>query len=314
MFSQAILICSAARSGSTLLDMLLGGHSQSASLGEFSFLGKAISLDQTCSCGAPVKTCPSWLCIFERIERDSGISLLSNPYELDQWDARASVLVDRKRQTPVYEISAKVRSLYCDIREHLRTRLSLELALPRNLSEGMRNTMYLYEVISDEWKKPLVVDSSKNVHKAISLVRAFPQSVKILYLVRDGRGVFYSRLKSGFSPKEASSGWYNYNRRAMRLLQQEDYKDQVYFLKYEDLVNEPEKILRKVCGFLNIDFQSEMIDFGSNERHMVNGNVTMFKTARGLVPDTKWTKGLKSKDLEYFENRCGSLNRRLGYT
>lgn len=41
MESTVIYVCAAAHSGSTLSDMFLGGHSQIASLGELSFLGKA---------------------------------------------------------------------------------------------------------------------------------------------------------------------------------------------------------------------------------------------------------------------------------
>ena len=48
---HVLYICSAARSGSTLTDMFIGGHSQTASLGEINLLGNAISLNAECSCG-----------------------------------------------------------------------------------------------------------------------------------------------------------------------------------------------------------------------------------------------------------------------
>ena len=63
-------ICSAARSGSTLLDVLLGNHSRVASLGEFSFLSKAIALNQTCSCGESIHKCPAWSKIFYRVKKE----------------------------------------------------------------------------------------------------------------------------------------------------------------------------------------------------------------------------------------------------
>ena len=45
---RVLYICSAARCGSTLTDMFIGGHSQATSLGEINFLGRAIGLNEEC--------------------------------------------------------------------------------------------------------------------------------------------------------------------------------------------------------------------------------------------------------------------------
>ena len=60
-----LYIASDVRSGSTLLDMLLGGHSQIEALGELQFLkshvrreGTGYSWDWKCTCGADFTDCP----------------------------------------------------------------------------------------------------------------------------------------------------------------------------------------------------------------------------------------------------------------
>ena len=57
---HVLYICSAARSGSTLTDMFIGGHSQTASLGEINLLVNAISLNADCSCGDKLSACMQW--------------------------------------------------------------------------------------------------------------------------------------------------------------------------------------------------------------------------------------------------------------
>ena len=86
-------ICSAARSGSTVLDIILGGHKDAASLGEFSFFNKAIALDQQCSCGKHVVNCPSWEPIINEINERYGFDLQSEPYDFLQWDAKRQSLL-----------------------------------------------------------------------------------------------------------------------------------------------------------------------------------------------------------------------------
>ncbi len=82
-----LYICSAARSGSTLTDMFVGGHSQAASLGEINQLGKAISLDGKCSCGEKLRACMQWRKVFDVILSTHGIDLIKNPYAFRLWDA-----------------------------------------------------------------------------------------------------------------------------------------------------------------------------------------------------------------------------------
>ncbi len=305
-------ICSAARSGSTFLDMLIGGHPNAASLGEFSFLGKAIALAQTCACGEKVPSCGAWTKVFDIVLEEKGVDLRNEPYALEQWDARASVVIDRWRQTRFYEFMAKYRSWLCDV--HFgRYGISVPW-LPERLRDGIQNTIYLYNVVGRAWDKKLIVDSSKNIHKALALYSAAPERTKILWLVRDGRGVFFSRRRSGFSRHQAALGWKRYNQRAMDLLPSNLPETSLMRVHYEHLASEPEQIVRKICDFLEVEFMPEMLDLAAGERHMVNGNATMYRRDSGIVLDERWKREMSSEDLVYFARRCGRLNEALGYS
>jgi hypothetical protein len=40
----------------------------------------------------------------------------------------------------------------------------------------------------------------------------------------------------------------------------ERYPDKYYLLKFEDLINDSEKHIRRVCDFLGVDFQDKMLE------------------------------------------------------
>ena len=61
-------ILSAARSGSTFSDILLGGHPEIASLGELSYLSSLLGLNGSCGCGKAIDKCGSWKKIFAEIQ------------------------------------------------------------------------------------------------------------------------------------------------------------------------------------------------------------------------------------------------------
>jgi len=297
-----------------MLDLLLGGHSKCASLGEFSFLGKAVALDQSCSCGAPITRCEAWTGVFRRVREELGVDLLADPYALPQWDTRASVIVDRRQQTALYLAMARLRTAICDLVYSAQAHgLNPGIAIPKYLRRGVANTLALYAIIGREWGKDVLVDSSKNIHKALSLYRAAPDRVRVIFLTRDGRGVYYSRRSSGFSSKESISGWLNYNHRAQSLLPNIVDPEHLCHVKYEQLVGNLDGKLQEICRFLDLDYEPGMASPPSVERHMCNGNKAMFDKELVVRPDLRWKEGLTGDDYAAFQRNCGALNRKLGY-
>jgi len=306
-------ICSAARSGSTLLDRLLGAHSRAASLGEISFLNKAISLDQVCSCGKKLSHCDTWNAVLDRIMDEKSQNLRNEPYAMQFWDARASVLVDRKFQTQSYVLRTKLRTLQCDIRFKQQTDNKLRLPLPEKLKNNLENSLYLYQLLTGMWAKDILIDSSKNVHKALAVHERNPENTRIVYLTRDGRGVYNSRRSSGFTAQQSASAWYKYNRRASSYLPSNLPKEHLLNVKYEDLVSNPTTTLSLICEFLGITFEVDMLHFTNTEHHLVNGNDMRLKQSHELTLDERWKTDLSTKDLATFEQLTNSMNSKLGY-
>jgi hypothetical protein len=306
-------ICSAGRSGSTFFDLLLGGHSQLASLGEFSFLGKAIALDQTCGCGEPIRACSSWARVFERIGTEKGIDLLKTPYALRQWDTRAVRLIDKTQQTRAYLLASGARGKWMEWRAESPARKRM-MPLPPSLRRGVDNSFYLYDAIREAWGKQVIVDSSKNIFKALSLYERDPAHVRLVLLTRDGRGVFHSRLTSGLSRDASIGAWLRYYDLAERLIPRNVASEHWRQVRYEELAADPQRSLAGMCEFLHIPYEPRMTDLSAGVRHVVNGNrKATLSRGEGIRLDERWRTALSSDDLGWFASRAGAVNERLGY-
>ncbi len=296
-----------------MLDLVVGGHSKVASLGEFSFLGKALALKQPCTCGAEVASCPHWRAVFDALASEHGIDLREEPYALEEWFSRASTVIDVAHQTPAYITRLKAASAWCDFRYAVRERLGWLLPLTPHLNSSVANMSLLFDQVARQWEMNTLVDSSKNVHRALAMYEAAPERVKVLLLTRDGRGVYHSRRTSGFSRKEAMDGWRRYNRRAHRLLSRHVPEQALHRVHYEAIVQSPETEVAKICEFLDIEFEEAMLTIRPTSSHLVNGNDMRLKGTQQLRADERWKTEMSTAELAWFTRHDGGTNRDLGY-
>ena len=314
---KEVFVCSAARSGSTLLDMLLGQHPKIESLGEINFLGKSIARNEQCSCGELVRKCPAWIDVFSEIKREKGIDLLAHPYGMRQWDTRMdNANADFNQQTKLYLLARLLRR--ASTRLHYVHALYKLLPLPPKLEKGIQNAFYMYDLIRNLRSVDTVVDSSKDVYKAVSIYLRAPESVRLIFLSRDGRGVMYSRLYSGVrteeSPSHAIRQWRKYYAQSLSLIERWVDKRHVKYLRYEDLVASPDQVMEDVFQWLGLESNEFPLTQSNKTLHIAGGNDgTKARFGNGVKLDERWKHGLSSSELELFDRLAGSLNRTLGY-
>lgn len=91
-------------------------------------------------------------------------------------------------------------------------------------------------------------------------------NARLVYLVRDPRRVHASFLRSRFAPRlHPAERWvvpralyWNYGARELRRVQRER-PAQVFPLRFEDLVEDPQGSVRALCAFLGEPFEPEML-------------------------------------------------------
>jgi len=157
---------------------------------------------------------------------------------------------------------------------------------------------------------------------------------KVIYIVRDGRDVLVSywhyhcprNYKLDFSDFLQSSIWPGQWHKHVRFWLDRSEKISLLLVRYEDLLTEPEKQLKRMAEFSGLSFDNERIgysvrcsSFGNlqqieNEKGhpRIKSKVSGFKFFRnGVTGD--WKKCFGPKEKEIFKKYANPVLLRLGY-
>jgi len=132
---------------------------------------------------------------------------------------------------------------------------------------------YLNQYANNNKKKIWADKSNHHIYIIESLQNIFSKSkVKFICLFRDGVDVSYSflnyrKFKFKFINYDnrnsilnsSLSHWIDYN----KLLKKKINNHKIYIINYENLIDNPYKEIYKLCKFLNISFEKDMIDYGN---------------------------------------------------
>ena len=139
----------------------------------------------------------------------------------------------------------------------------------------VRQTQDLYEQLSAQTGKPIIVDSSKDtrwLRKQINILGSTTSQPFLVFLQRDGRAVVNSWIRKypTRDVRESIAGWVTQIQRINALFDSFDgKKTQVY---YEELAMEPARVTQELCAFLGMAYQPTMLDFFRHEHHPLGGN------------------------------------------
>ena len=316
-------ILAASHSGSTLLAFLLGAHPEIQTVGELKLTSIGNPDDYRCSCREYIKTCPFW----HEIE----LCMAGKGFTFDFGDPGTDI---RTNASPY------VKRLLKPLHRGRWMEYGRDLAL--NLSPNWRSNypliqkrnMALIECISQLSGKKVIVDSSKIGIRLKYLSRMENIDLRVVRLVRDGRGVALtyvdperfadaknpslrrggdgkSRLSKKLSMEQAVVEWKRSNEEA-QVAMSNIGRDRCIEIHYEDLCLKTEETLRKIFRFLETDSPKPVLDFKDVDHHVVGNGMRMDSTNE-IVLDERWKEQLTTHDLETFNAIAGNLNRHLGY-
>jgi hypothetical protein len=290
-------ILSSGHSGSTLLNMMLAGHPDAVAVGEVTHLPKNLALNSTCQCGVPVGDCAFW----QEVLRHLPLDLRADPYALETGFINAARVIDHSRATLGYKLRWKT------IHAAKGAGLSLGLNVPIPAFErSITHTNLLYDAIRRASGSRLIVDSSKTYLKGLGLYHRSPETVRLVFLCRDGRGVMWSEMKRGMSRQKALTRWRDYYRRSLLLLRDVNPEHWIA-VNYEKLTQDPEPEMRRLADFLGLSFHPGLLRLDSKPHHIANGNDMRHRGGAVIATDLGWTR-MPEDQLRYFEERAGKLN------
>jgi hypothetical protein len=312
---RVLYIAGWGRSGSTLLDRLLGQVPAMVSVGELRLIWfKGIRGGGLCGCLEPFPDCPFWTKVGE--EAFGG------------WDR--------------LDLPAVLR---------LRRHLDRAVRVPKLLAGGRGSEVadsvsLLQRLVAAVLRvsgATVMVDSSKTPAHALLLGRIPSADVRVVHLIRDSRGVAYSWRRGkeerqarrnetgkGRAPEEgsergdgmgvlaASARWVGYNALTPVL---GSFGRSRMRVRYEDLVAEPRLHLRRILEFAGVPAGDDDLSFLHDGRvhlgadHTVHGSNRM-RFTMGEVPlrlDDQWHSRMAAGDRRLTTALTWPLLLRFGY-
>jgi hypothetical protein len=136
--------------------------------------------------------------------------------------------------------------------------------------------------------------------------------VRIIYMIRDGRGMCNSFMKHYNAPMPAAVEEWRRTHAECAALRLRAPAERWLVLKYEDLCRQPDTELQRVFAFLGVDPRATRQDLRGMTHHIL-GNAMRLQNTSEIRLDEKWRTELSPADLAQFERAGGALNRSLGY-
>jgi hypothetical protein len=280
------------RSGSTLVEQLLGQLPGFVDVGELRYLWfRRLARDGNilCGCRALLRECPFWEAVgreafggWEQLDRDEVFRLAA-----DVERERYLPLLIQPRAWPAYERKLRAYS-----------------ALLERLFRGI-------EVVSGA---RVVLDASKLLSHAYVLRRVESLDVRFLHIVRDPRGVAFSWSKRiqrpetvegvsympRFRPTAVAARWLYDNAGAHLLGALGEHHA---FMRYETFVESPRQELARVLGTLGEGAVADHLAVDQDEvalqpTHSVSGNPARFRTGTVAIRlDDEWRREMPPRDV-----------------
>ncbi len=145
----------------------------------------------------------------------------------------------------------------------------------------------------------------------VALIRRYYPLAKLIYMVRDGRDVAVSARKTIFNhysvyftaklwAKEQQIGIYWLNKLN---------KNEIYLIRYEDILGNPAETIKSLCVFLNEPYQENMLNFFNTKEAQKSGSLSAAwkNTSSPILKDNfnKFKIELKEKEIDLFEAIAG---------
>ena len=287
----APFVVGAARSGTTMLRLMLDAHAELAIPPETQVVPEMISVSKEDGAGA----------------------------------TEVAELLTTHRRFPDFDISADdVRSRFAAIE-------------PWDVGEAIREFFRLY---AEKEGKPRWGDKTPGYSRYIKKIQRHVPEARFIHLIRDGRDVRLSQLGRGSDHPTPERHGRRWRKRVLAAREQGESVPHYIEVRYEDLVLDTEPALRRLCAFLELEWDPGMLSFheraqdrlseiardlpegeelaeGRNRKHRTAEDRLHLHRLTSEPPRRdrvgRWRSQMSVEDRAGFETEAGDLLTELGY-
>jgi hypothetical protein len=208
---------------------------------------------------------------------------------------------------------------------------------PFDIAEALR---YFYRTYAERQGKPKWGDKSPGYGWTMQRIDRVLPEAHFIHLIRDGRDVTLSLMAKKEDAPRPRRQAHHWKGRVEKTRQRGKEVRHYMELHYENLVMDPEPELRRICEFINLDFDPQMLNYHERaeeriseiKRDMGPGAELRSGKSRGSVSGERrvevhkltseppradrigvWKRKMTPEDLEEFERVAGPLLTELGY-
>ena len=296
MLDRVIFVVGYGRSGSTLLDMMLGAHPDIFGAGEMATICRHVwPNDEYCACHQRVRSCPLWSEAIAEWQR-SGVDIAAHR-DLQQ---RIEPILSRRRA-----FAGDALRSYCE------------------------QTLALYRIVAGKTGRRVLLDSSKSPGRAMALASS-GVDLRLIHLVRDPRAVAHSMSKPMRIDTEAgvqktlrahpvartALRWSFVNAGAERALRRIPAGHGLR-LRYEELVADPHGALDRIGAATGLELGPLGRAIAAGESiaadHQVAGSRIRMNGPMRVKPDMGWQEKMSDAAQATVSLICRPQMRRYGY-
>jgi hypothetical protein len=158
----------------------------------------------------------------------------------------------------------------------------------------------------------IFLDGSKDPIRLKYLMESGIWNLKVVYLLRDGRGATNSYMRRYLTRMEgAAREWKKTNEACERVLAKLPASSWIK-VRYEDVCQDQDAALSAILGLVGEKPLPPAQDFRQIDHHIL-GNAMRLRSQGKVEADQKWRSRLKAEDLAAFDRVAGEMNRRHGY-
>jgi Sulfotransferase family len=311
---RLVYVASTGRSGSTLLEMLLGAQHPVATMGELHLWPHEIARTGRtlpCGCGMQVTDCPFWKSMRQRVDP------LAQP----------APRMDRFRESHNAGRTLRPGKLPGFIAtRHPRDAQAIAIYGANNdeVFRAFAETFAEFERVKPCW----LVDASKDPYRLLWLIESGLFEITVLHVTKDPRAYVFSQGKRlWLNPSQSreivarrisvaarnSLGWMVVNELIATAARRHLSPAQYLHVRYEDLAASPETVMDKVGAAIGCPIEPDAIpDFRQRQTHSMAGNPTRHKTSP-IELDEKWRHGLPGYAQRLVSSLTVPMRPRMGY-
>jgi hypothetical protein len=192
-----------------------------------------------------------------------------------------------------------------------------------------------YELYAEHQGKPRWGDKTPGYTMYMGRISRTLPEARFIHVIRDGRAVALSRMRTlALRPVEMRKVAKRWRKRVEKARSKGERLDHYLEIRYESLVREPEPTLRRVCDFIELDWDRSLLDYhrrsearlaeldrdipawGEKLPRSAESRMALHEqTTKPPNPARidRWRSELSGEEIAVFEREAGGLLAELGY-